>query len=30
MKLILAIFGIAAVLIVIWVVLWIVGMKEKD
>jgi hypothetical protein len=30
MKLILAVFGIAAVLILIWVILWALAMKEKD
>jgi len=30
MKLILAVFGIAAVLILIWLILWIVAMREKD
>jgi hypothetical protein len=28
-KLILAVFGIAAFLIVVWVILWIVAMREK-
>jgi len=30
MKLILAVFGIAAVLILIWLILWIVAMREKE
>ena len=30
MKLILAVFGIAAALILIWVILWIVAMREKE
>ena len=30
MRLILAVFGIAAVLILIWVILWMVAMREKE
>jgi hypothetical protein len=30
MKLILEVFGIAAILIVIWVVLWMVATREKE
>jgi hypothetical protein len=29
MRLILAVFGFAAVLIVVWVILWAVGTREK-
>jgi len=30
MRLILAVFGIAIVLILVWVILWISAIKEKD
>jgi len=30
MKLILAVFGIALALILVWVILWIAAMREKD
>jgi hypothetical protein len=30
MRLILAVFGFAAVLIVVWVILWAVGTREKN
>jgi len=30
MRLILAVFGIAIVLLLVWVILWISAIKEKD
>jgi len=30
MRLILAVFGIAIILILVWVILWISAIKEKD
>ena len=29
MRLILAVFGIAALLVIVWVVVWVLAMKEK-